>query len=117
MHNIHALEDKAYELEGQINVTQTANSHLQSMVDAHGLVIFPMSGNNSFKTPDFADLASLLKHGWCIALSHHVFRKTLLQNMKQVILCSLFKEFCLLQTFDWRKIKEQIVKRRNVLDI
>ena len=65
-------------IEGRINVTQTANSHLQSMVDAHGLVIFPMSGNNSFKTPDFADLASLLKHGGCIALSHHVFMENVI---------------------------------------
>ena len=31
---IHALEAKVYELEGQMNVTQTVNSHLQNMVDA-----------------------------------------------------------------------------------
>ena len=31
---IHALEAKVYELEGQINITQTVNSHLQNMVDA-----------------------------------------------------------------------------------
>ena len=31
---IHALEAKVYRLEGQMNVTQTANSHLSNMVDA-----------------------------------------------------------------------------------
>ena len=30
---IHALEAKVYELEGQMSVTQTVNSHLQNMVD------------------------------------------------------------------------------------
>ena len=31
---IHTLGAKVYELEGQINITQTVNSYLQNMVDA-----------------------------------------------------------------------------------
>ena len=30
---IQALEANVYELEGQINATQTVNSHLQNMID------------------------------------------------------------------------------------
>ena len=75
------------------------------------LVIFPMSGNNTFETSNFADLASLFG-GVRVTRSF--------PRCFYGVKGSLTKEFervCLFLPFDWRKIKEQIAERKNFLDI
>ena len=66
------------------------------------LVIFPMSGNNTFETPDFADLRFSFWSSEGTSLSPTVF---LLQNMKQMFLCSLPKEFVCSRFFTVEKSK------------
>ena len=64
------------------------------------LVIFPMSGNNTFETSNFADLHFSFWSSEGVPLSPTVFlRSKLLRNMKRMILCFVTKEFafsCLL---------------------
>ena len=54
------------------------------------LVIFPMSGNNTFETSNFADLCFSFWRNEATPLSPTVFlRSKLLRNMKQMNLCFL----------------------------
>ena len=54
-----------------------------------------------------------LKQRECVALSLTVFLwKKLLRNIKQMILCSLTKEF-LFPSFGWGEIERQLAERKN----
>ena len=76
------------------------------------LVIFPMSGNNTFETSDFADLTSLFE-GVRVTRSFprcvYGVKSSLTKGFERVCLFLL--------PFDWRKSKEQIAERKNFLDI
>ena len=82
------------------------------------LVIFPMPGNNSFETQNFADPRFSFGNSQGASLSPECsFEKKLLRNLKQMISYSLSKEILSFPTFGRRKIKEQIAARRKFLDI
>ena len=77
-------------------------------------MISPKSANNTFELSYFADLRFSCWSSKGALLSPTVFLwQKLLRNMKQMILCSLSKEF----VFSCRKMKEQIAETRNLLDI
>ena len=83
------------------------------------LVIFPMSGNNTFETSDFADLRFSFWSSEGVSHSPTVFlfKKKILRNMKQMVLCSLSKEFVFSHLLTVEKSKNKIAERRNLLDI
>ena len=59
------------------------------------LVIFPMPGNNTFEASDFADprFSFCSSEGTLLSLTVFLWKKLLRNNMKQMISCSLSKEF------------------------
>ena len=70
------------------------------------LVFFPMSGYNTFKTLDFADLRFSFWSSEGVPVSTTVFLwKKLFRNMKQMILCSLTKEFVFFRLLTGEKSK------------
>ena len=74
------------------------------------LVIFPMSGNNTFETLKF-EAARVSR-----SLPRCFYGKKILGNMKQMILCSLSKKFVFSRLLTVEKSKSKSEKR-NLLDI
>ena len=81
-------------------------------------VIFPMSGNNTFET-DFADLRFSFRsrEGASLSLSQGVLMEKIIAKHETNDFVFSYQRICLFPPFDWRKIKEQIAERRNLLDI
>ena len=71
------------------------------------LVIFPMSGNNTFETSDFADPRFFFS-AVRVRYSSTVFLwKKLLRNMKHIISCFLSKEFFSSCLLTWEELNSK----------
>ena len=73
-----------------------------------------MSGNNTFETPDFADLRfSFRSSKGCLTLLHSVLMEKVIAKHYRNDFVFSFQRVCLFPPFDWRKIKEQVAGRRT----
>ena len=81
------------------------------------LVIFPLSGNNTFGRSDFADLRFSLWNSEGVSHSPTVFMEKIIAKRETNAFVFSIQRVCLFPPFYCRKIKEQIAERRNLLDI
>ena len=82
------------------------------------LVIFPMPGNNSFETQNFADPRFSFGNNQGASLSPECsFEKNYCEIWNKWFRILFPKRFYLFPPFGRRKIKEQIAARRKFLDI
>ena len=100
------------------DVCPNKNSAPTSASLIEGLVIFPVPGNNTFETPNFADpRLFFFKEQGCASLSHSaVTEKNIKKHERNDFVFSLQRVFLFL-SFEGRKIKEQTAEKRIFLDL